>query len=103
MTVSPPTYISRMLSLVNWTTVSGDSSIRYPEVELSEELLAETDIVLFSSEPYPFKQKHIDEFLTVAPSAMQTLASIDGEMVSWYGSRAINGLQYLRTFASTLL
>lgn len=103
MTVSPPTYISRMLSLVNWTTVGGDSSIRYPEVELSAELLADTDIVLFSSEPYPFKQKHIDEFLTVAPSAMQTLASIDGEMVSWYGSRAINGLQYLRTFASTLL
>ena len=102
MTVSRPTYISRMLSLVNWTTVGGDANIRFPEVELSKELLGDTDIVLFSSEPYPFKQKHIDEFLTAMPSATQTLTLIDGEMVSWYGSRAVSGLQYLRMFTSTL-
>lgn len=103
MTVSKPTYISRMLSLVHWETVAHVPETRYPEVTFSDDLFATTDIMLFSSEPYPFKQKHVEAFRHMFPAVNRTLSLIDGEMISWYGSRAIPGLKYLSAFAPALL
>jgi ABC-type Fe3+-hydroxamate transport system substrate-binding protein len=103
MTVSSSTYISNLLSVVNWQTVGGEVSIRYPEIELTQDLLQGVDIILFSSEPYPFSQAHIDAFQSEYPGSRQLLSLIDGEMLSWYGSRAIKGLRYLRSFVPVLL
>ncbi len=97
MTVSRDTYVSRTLELVRWTTVGHDPGTRYPEVELADPLLAETDLVLFSSEPYPFTERHVDEFRRQRPAP--PAVTIDGEMVSWYGSRAIRGLGQLEELA----
>ena len=99
MTVSHDTYISRTLALVHWETVAPDSDIRYPEVELDEEVLAGIDLVLLASEPYPFKPEHA-ALVRAAPGGDRVpIALIDAEMVSWYGSRAIPGLRYLGDFA----
>ena len=57
MTVSQDTYISRTLALVNWETAAHDPSVRYPEVALDEALFADVDLVLLSSEHYPFKHR----------------------------------------------
>jgi len=103
MTVSPETYISRTLALVNWHTVPSDTRVRYPEVTLDRALLDQVDLVLLSSEPFPFKDKHAEEIRRSAPLRSQRLALIDGEMTSWYGSRAIRGLEYLADFAPALL
>lgn len=104
MTVSSSTYISNLLSVVNWQTVGGEVSIRYPEIALTQDLLqGGVDIILFSSEPYPFSQAHIDAFRSEYPGSRQLLSLIDGEMLSWYGSRAIKGLRYLRSFVPVLL
>ena len=97
MTVSRDTYISRMLGLVNWQTVGGDGDIRYPEVDL-DVVLAETGLVLLPSEPYEFAEADLTAFQTAHPGLEVRL--IDGEMTSWYGSRAIEGLGYLKRFAS---
>ena len=97
MTISRSTYISRVLELVRWRSVGG-SEVRYPEIELNPALARETDLVLLSSEPYPFKARHIEEVRAeLGPGAAVEL--IDAEMVSWYGSRAIPGLDYLHDFA----
>jgi len=65
---------------------------RYPEVTIEEMKAAKPDVVLLSSEPYPFKQKHIDELLQHLPAAKIVL--VDGEMFSWYGSRLIKSAKY---------
>lgn len=100
MTVSRDTYISRTLALANWETLGHDPDVRYPEVRAEPGLLDDTDMVLFSSEPFPFKQRHVDEFRALTGNRDTPLEFIDGEMTSWYGSRAIAGLKYLREFAS---
>lgn len=100
MTVSPDTYIARTLAAVGWDTVDVAGSERYPKIQLTPELLSGVDRVLLSTEPYAFREKHLEEvrvLLTVTrhPSPV-TVSLIDGEMTSWYGSRAIEGLRYLR-------
>ena len=96
MTISRDTYISQTLALANWVTVCHDPETRYPEVCADARLLADTDIVLFSSEPFPFKPAHVDELRLLTDDTDTAFEFIDGEMTSWYGSRAVAGLRYLR-------
>ncbi|MBS1528652.1 MAG: ABC transporter substrate-binding protein [Bacteroidetes bacterium] len=68
---------------------------RYPEV-ISEQLIAaKPDVILLSSEPYPFKEKHIAEFKALCPNA--TVKVVDGEMFSWYGSRLLKAPAYFQS------
>ncbi len=103
MTVSRDTYISRTLALVNWETAAHDPGVRYPEVRLEEPLFAATDLVLLSSEPYPFKLRHAALVRAAPGGSRAPIALIDAEMVSWYGSRAIPGLGYLARLAERCL
>ena len=96
MTVSRDTYVSRMLALVKWETVPEQSGERYPEVSLEDGTLAQARTVLLSSEPYPFRETHRTELGERLPG--RKVALIDGEMTSWYGSRAIAALGYLSEF-----
>jgi ABC-type Fe3+-hydroxamate transport system substrate-binding protein len=100
MTISPNTYIARMLELVRWRPVSTDTRVRYPTVQMTKKLLDGVDIVLFSSEPFKFTEDHISEFREKFKLPRKIMRMIDGEMVSWYGSRAIQGLNYLRQAAT---
>jgi ABC-type Fe3+-hydroxamate transport system substrate-binding protein len=97
MSVSPDTYIARMLELVNWRTHPLAPDDRYPEIEL-ERYAGRIDHVLLSSEPFHFRERHVDEVAAAIPGARVSL--IDGEMTSWYGTRAIAGLRYLAAYAS---
>lgn len=101
MTVSEDTYISRMLATVGWESWAPPGIARYPSVGLTREVLANVDVVLLSSEPYSFGERHRAEILELVPEGSGTrVALIDGAMTSWYGSRAIRGLEYLREFRS---
>ena len=51
-------------------------------------------VLLLSSEPYAFRQRHVDDLLRTLPVPKPVLLA-DGEMLSWYGNRAIAGLRYL--------
>ncbi len=96
MAISADTYISRTLALINWVTQPLQTDERYPEIDLSS-YAGEVDRVLLSSEPFHFKDHHVPEVQSLVPGARVSL--IDGEMTSWYGSRAIQGLSYLETLA----
>ena len=103
MTVSQDTYVARMLAAVGWHTVAPKSDARYPTVELTASLLSSVDFVLLSTEPYSFRERHCVEMLDLLPSNSHArVALIDGAMTSWYGSRAIQGLTYLRDFRHRL-
>jgi len=99
MTIAPETYISQALMGANMITLPQQSDKRYPEVDLESGILDDVDAVLFSSEPFLFKESHLDEFADTYGIARDKLHIIDGEMTSWYGSRAIAGLRYLSDFA----
>lgn len=99
MTVSRDTYVSRLLELVNWRTVADDPETRYPTLVEAAGLPAGTDLVLFASEPFPFQETDFDAFATAFPGTAPYLA-VDGQMLSWYGSRAIAALAYLRRLAA---
>ncbi len=102
MTVSRDTYIARTLALAKWETVPGRATARYPEIALDERTLAGVDLVLASSEPYMFRERHVAELAAMPALAGKRVALIDGEMTSWYGSRAIAGLDYLPRFRRAL-
>jgi ABC-type Fe3+-hydroxamate transport system substrate-binding protein len=103
MTVARDTYISRVLATVGWDTYEVKGTARYPTVNLTPSRLEDLDFVLLSSEPYSFRERHCVEILDMLPAGSRTrVALIDGSMTSWYGSRAIHGLSYLREFRRNL-
>ena len=65
---------------------------RYPEITNEILVQAQPDVILLSSEPYPFKEKHINEFKSILPNAIIKL--VDGELFSWYGSRLLHAPGY---------
>lgn len=94
MTISPETYIAQTLSLFGWETVPCETAERYPQIDITA---YDVDRVLLSSEPFHFKQHHVEEVEALLPG-VANVSLIDGEMTSWYGSRAIRGLDYLADF-----
>jgi hypothetical protein len=52
------------------------------------------DAILLSSEPYAFRTRHADVLADLFPG--KPILLVDGELLSWYGSRAIEGLRYLQ-------
>jgi ABC-type Fe3+-hydroxamate transport system substrate-binding protein len=99
MTVSNETYIASMLAELGWRVPAIGAGERYPRFAWSEELVGQLDAVLLSTEPYRFTEEHADalEKQTGIPVLL-----VDGEMMSWYGSRALEGLRYLRRLRALL-
>ncbi|ADG14311.1 periplasmic binding protein [Paraburkholderia atlantica] len=101
MSVARDTYIAAMLRLVNWHTlpdVHGGSvgATRYPTLDFDDApWLEQVDRVLLSSEPYRFTAAHRDALARDPRFTGKRIELIDGEMTSWYGVRAIDGIGYL--------
>ena len=87
MTIGQDTFINYLLELNGFeNTIKKD---RYPEVTLEE--LKAPEYILLSSEPYPFKEKHIKEFQEHTDAE---ILLVDGEYFSWYGSRLLGAFDY---------
>jgi len=102
MTIARDTYLSRMLARVGWQTlpdaVGGYAgAARYPALTGSEPWLGEIEQVLLSSEPFAFQERHLEEARALCPAAR--VRRVDGELLGWYGVRALDGLRYLRALA----
>lgn len=95
MTVSRDTYISRTLQLFGMHTQPETATERYPTLQSLDR--QDYDLLLLSSEPYRFGERHLAE---VAALSRKPALLVDGEMTSWYGPRAIAGLRYLEDFAA---
>lgn len=96
MVAGGDTFIHHMLSSCGLQNVFGHQA-RYPQLDADAIRLSGARLVLLSSEPYPFKEKHIDELRAIIPTAHIVL--VDGEMFSWYGSR----LRYAPSYFNELL
>jgi ABC-type Fe3+-hydroxamate transport system substrate-binding protein len=73
---------------------------RYPEINPERLCEANPDVILLSSEPYPFKEKHIDELKAIVPHAIIKL--VDGELFSWYGSWLLHAPPYFERLMTDL-
>lgn len=96
MSVSRDTYIAQTLALRGWRQwqVQGTDQTekRYPRFDWEAVPLEEIDCVLLSTEPFSFTQAHAEQ---LQQQIQKPVILVDGEMLSWYGSRAIAGLAYL--------
>lgn len=97
MTISGDTYIARMLALIGWHQIETRSEKRYPEFRWERELVERVDEILLSTEPYRFTEQHAD---ALEQQLAKPVRLVDGEYLSWYGSRSIAGLTYLRQLAA---
>ena len=61
--------------------------------------MAATDLFLFPTEPWEFTREDVDAFLRDHDCPPDKALPVDGEYCSWYGSRAIAGLGYLKELA----
>jgi ABC-type Fe3+-hydroxamate transport system substrate-binding protein len=93
MVAGQDTFINEMLSIAGFKNLIQTS--RYPEVEPVELQLLNPDYLLLSSEPFPFKEKHLDFFKALLPNA--NIRIVDGEFFSWYGSRLLKALPYFKS------
>ncbi len=92
MLAGKQTFIDEMLKYCGLINISSQN--RYPEYSDEELRKLNPEVVLLSSEPYPFKEKHTKYFQRLWPNAIVKL--VDGEMFSWYGSRLLNAAEYFR-------
>jgi ABC-type Fe3+-hydroxamate transport system substrate-binding protein len=95
MTVGGDTFIHSMLETAGFENLFSDKQ-RYPGISMEELRTANCELLLLSSEPYPFKQKHVDELQRQLPDTKILL--VDGELFSWYGSR----MQYAPAYFNQL-
>lgn len=100
MSISADTYIARMMAEIGWSVPQLDDPARYPGLNWSDALVARIDGVLLSSEPYRFTEAHAD---ALEKQIGKPVHLVDGEMMSWYGSRSLAGLRYLRALAQSAL
>ncbi|SHH18453.1 helical backbone metal receptor [Massilia sp. CF038] len=98
MSISADTYIARMLAEIGWRTPALGEA-RYPVFQWNAALVEGIDAVLLSTEPYRFTQSHAD---ALERQIGKPVFLVDGEMMSWYGSRSVAGLAYLRSLAQQL-
>ena len=93
MTVGGDTFIHSMLEACGFKNIFSDKT-RYPEVTIEELRATDCRVLLLSSEPFPFKQKHIDLLQPLLPHTKIIL--VDGEMFSWYGSHLLHAPDYFK-------
>ena len=100
MTIGGDTFISNMMEYAGFQNIFQTHN-RYPEITIEQLNVINCQLLLLSSEPYPFKQKHMDELQPLLPNTKIVL--VDGEMFSWYGSRLIKAPAYFRQLQDQVL
>lgn len=98
MVAGANTFIDHLLSICGLENIFSDA--RYPEISMNELANKNPDLIFLSSEPYPFKEKHLHDFSEKCPMAKTIL--VDGEMFSWYGSRLLDAPAYFRGLLNSI-
>ncbi|MDG1277510.1 MAG: helical backbone metal receptor [Algoriphagus sp.] len=93
MAAGSRTFINEMLFWAGFENLTKEN--RYPEISREELKQLNPDYLLLSSEPFPFKAKHLEEFEELLPNTKIKL--VDGELFSWYGSRLLRSKQYFES------
>lgn len=99
MTVGHDTFIHDVMTRAGFVNVFGHRA-RYPEVTPDELVAAQPEVLLLSSEPFPFREKHFGAFRVFLPGVPIRL--VDGALFSWYGHRLLQTPDYLRHLRADL-
>ncbi|HQV76167.1 MAG TPA: cobalamin-binding protein [Flavobacteriales bacterium] len=86
------TFVNDMLARCGLVNVFDADDARYPQISEKELEEAGPEVIMLSSEPYPFKEKHVREIRDICPEADVRL--VDGELFSWYGSKLLKAPEY---------
>lgn len=96
MAAGKNTFIDQMLLKAGFE--NRVSTPRYPKMNSGLLKALNPDYLLLSSEPFPFKQKHLDEYQKFLPNSKVRI--VDGELFSWYGSRLLKSIPYFHSLDS---
>ena len=91
MTIGSDTFIHKILGEIGFENIFKDRN-RYPVIETED--LKEAEIIMLSSEPFPFKEKHIEELKVFYPD--KKIMIVDGEAFSWYGTHIAKCESYFK-------
>lgn len=95
MVVGGNTYINSLLERMGFENPFTQLEGRYPAVTTEQFQQAKLDYLFLATEPFPFKEKHIEEFQEFLPKVKPMI--IDGEMF-WYGPRMHEAVTYFKEF-----
>jgi iron complex transport system substrate-binding protein len=99
MVAGDDTFINTLLEINGWENIFKAKGDRYPALHLKDLESLQPDLVLLSSEPFPFKEKHQEEISNYSNGRIEL---VDGEFFSWYGSRLLPAFDYFRKFQMKL-
>jgi iron complex transport system substrate-binding protein len=94
MVAAGDTFVSAMLALPGGVNVFAGHPERYPTVTPDQLATADPDALLLSSEPFPFTEKHADELAAATGLLRARMHFVDGEYLTWHGSRTPDGIDY---------
>jgi ABC-type Fe3+-hydroxamate transport system substrate-binding protein len=94
MTVNDDTFIAGLLALPGGQNVFGARRERYPTITAAELHDADPLLVLLPNEPFPFQPGHADELSILSRLPRERFRLVDGELLSWHGSRTPRGIDY---------
>lgn len=100
MVAGSNTFIDFMLNEAGFDNVFKHME-RYPEISLEDQSLKEAEVLLLSSEPFPFKDTDKEAFFDKCTN--QQVLIVDGELFSWYGSRLLYSYRYYGMIIKNLL
>ncbi len=99
MLAASDTFIDQMLHWAGFENAFHNKK-RYPIVNKEDLQKSNPDVILLSSEPFPFSEKHFPELHEICPKA--TISVVDGEMFSWYGNRLLHAPAYFSNLQVSL-
>ncbi|MCT3809533.1 ABC transporter substrate-binding protein [Elizabethkingia anophelis] len=97
MTIGSDTFIHHLLHQLGFDNIFSGQK-RYPVIETED--LADAEIIMLSSEPYPFQEKHLKEFRAIYPD--KKIMIVDGEAFSWYGTHIAKCEAYYKELVTTI-
>jgi len=93
MVAGSDTFIHSMLGIVGFQNTF-ETQKRYPQLTEEQFKKSSPDLILLSSEPFPFKEKHVAYFQDLCPNAQ--IKIVDGTYFSWYGNRLLESTDYFQ-------
>lgn len=97
MTVNDDTFVAALLGLAGGVNVFGNAEERYPTITAEQLAAADPSGILLSTEPFPFDEKYRDELVEATGLPVERFHIVDGELLSWHGSRTPAGIDYAET------
>lgn len=92
MTASSDTFVDAVLREAGLTNVFAARTGRYPAITAAELGAADPDLVLLSTEPFPFRARHADALAAASGLPRERFRQVDGEACTWHGTRLVTGL-----------